>query len=50
MGNVDTMAQDHKNYKPLDITINVSSMKYYLGYVTRHDQNKLAHQYGVCRD
>ena len=29
--NVHKLAQDHKNYKPFDITITVSSMIYYLG-------------------
>ena len=49
IGNVHTMAQDHKNYKLLDITITVSSMIYYLGYMARHDPNQLAHQYGVFK-
>ena len=49
IGNVHTMAQDHKNYKPLGITITVSSMIYYLGYVARLDPNQLAHQYGVSK-
>ena len=49
IGNVHTIAQDHKRYKPLDIAITVSSMIYYLGYVVRHDPNQLAHQYGVYK-
>ena len=40
IGNVHTMAQVHKNYRPFDITITVSSMIYYLVYVVRqHDPN-----------
>ena len=41
--NVHTMAQDHKNYRPLDIAITASSMIYYLGYVAGLDPNQLAH-------
>ena len=40
IGNVHKLAQDHKNYKLYDITITVSSMIYYLGYVARHDSNR----------
>ena len=43
IGNVHELAQDHKNYKPFDITITVSSMIYYLGYVARHDRNQFVH-------
>ena len=49
IGNVHTMAQDHKNYRPLDIAITASSMIYHLGHVARHDQNQLAHQNGVSK-
>ena len=41
--NVHKLAQDHKNYKPFDITITVLSMIYYLWYVARHDPNQFAH-------
>ena len=47
MGKVHTMAEDHKNYKPLDIITIVLCMIYYLEYVARHGLNQLAHQYGV---
>ena len=43
IGNEHKLAQDHKNYKPYDITITVSSMIYYLRYVARHDSNQFAH-------
>ena len=33
MSNVRTIAQDHMNYRHLDIAITVSSMIYYLGYM-----------------
>ena len=49
IGDVHTMAQEHKNYKPLEIAITVSSMIYYLEYVARHDPKQLAHQYGVSK-
>ena len=43
IGNVHKLAQDHKNYKPNDLTNTVSSQIYYLGYMARHDSNQFAH-------
>ena len=49
IGNVHKMAQDHKKYTPLDITITVSSMIYYLRYVASHDPNQLTYHYGASK-